>query len=47
MGLTWYFPGPIHIRSQNSKLWPWDFFLTPLIFGDKSKISESSDFERL
>ena len=27
MGLTWYFSGPIHIRSQNSKLWPWDFFL--------------------
>ena len=44
IGMVWaWFNG----ETLRSKLWPWDFFWTPLIFGDKSKISESSDSERL
>ena len=47
--LTPYLFAPlcINVEAYRSKLWPWDFFWTPLIFGDKSKISESSDSERL
>ena len=44
IGMVW---ACINGETLRSKLWPWDFFLTPLIFGDKSKISESSDYERL
>ena len=44
IGMVWaWFNG----ETLRSKLWPWDFFWTPLIFGDKSKISESSASERL
>ena len=44
IGMVW---ACINGETLRSKLWPWDFFWTPLIFGDKSKISESSDSERL
>ena len=42
IGLFW---GAIRFETKFSLLWQISFFVTPLIFGDESKIADSVDFE--
>ena len=43
IGLSWV---DVRFGTQFSLLWPCLFFVTPLIFGDESKIADSVDFEQ-
>ena len=44
--VKWCWIGDIRFGTQFSLLWPCLFFVTPLIFGDESKIADSVDFEQ-